>query len=97
MVRGVMTVVGALLLAGVAGAAELRDRMEFPASQGTVVFYHMNHINEVKGECKPCHPSGSGPIEGFGKELAHRVCVGCHEPHDGMPEGPTKCEGCHRK
>jgi predicted CXXCH cytochrome family protein len=86
-----------LLCAGAALAADLKDRMEFPAEPGTVVFYHNNHVNEVKGDCKVCHELAPGKIEGFGKESAHKLCIGCHEPHDGMPEGPTNCEGCHRK
>jgi predicted CXXCH cytochrome family protein len=78
-------------------AAELKDRMEFPASQGVVIYFHNNHVNEVKGDCKVCHEGAPGKIAGFGKELAHKLCIGCHEPKDGMPEGPTKCDGCHTR
>ena len=85
------------VFAGGVFAEDLRDRMEFPASQGTVVFYHMNHINEVHGACQPCHEGSPGKIAGFGKEYAHKVCVECHAPREGYPEGPTKCDGCHIK
>jgi predicted CXXCH cytochrome family protein len=81
---------------GVTFTSELKDRMEFPAKNGDVIFYHNNHVNEVRGECKLCHEATPGKIPGFGKEYAHKVCIGCHEPHDGRPEGPTKCDGCHK-
>src|SRR5262245_17950510 len=84
-------------LASAAFAADVRARMEFPAKNGVVVFYHNNHVGEVKGKCKPCHEGTPGKIPGFGKEYAHKNCIPCHDGHDGMPEGPTKCEGCHKK
>jgi len=90
----VAVAVVAVSVAGVS-AEELRDRMEFPASQGTVVFYHLNHINEIHGACQPCHAGTPGRIAGFGKEWAHRICLECHAPREGYPEGPTRCEGCH--
>ena len=78
-------------------AADVRDRMEFPAKNGNVIFYHNNHVNEVKGDCTVCHDKAPGKIAGFGKEYAHKTCIPCHEPRDGFPEGPTKCDGCHMK
>jgi hypothetical protein len=90
-------VVAAMLAASVVSAEEIRDRMEFHNDNGVVVFYHNNHANEVKGECKVCHGKAPGRIEGFGKEYAHKNCIPCHDGHDGMPEGPTRCEGCHKK
>jgi uncharacterized membrane protein len=83
--------------AGIACAGETRDRMEFPAKNGVVVFYHNNHVNEVKGDCKVCHANTPGKIASFGKEYAHKKCIPCHDGHDDMPEGPTKCEGCHKQ
>jgi len=98
MMKNSLVVVVALSLgAGLASAAELKDRMELPASQGKVIFFHNNHVNEVKGNCKACHQGTPGRIQGFGKEPAHKLCIGCHEPHDDMPEGPINCEGCHTK
>jgi predicted CXXCH cytochrome family protein len=97
MKKLVVALAAVLACTGGVLAADIKDRMEFPASQGTVVFYHNNHINEVKGNCTACHEKAPGKIEGFGKEFAHKLCIGCHEPHDGMPEGPTKCNGCHTK
>lgn len=88
----------ALLVAftGVASAADLKDRMEFPAKNGNVVFYHNNHVNEVKGDCTVCHEKTTGRIAGFGEEYAHKNCIPCHKDPNG-PEGPTACDGCHKK
>ena len=84
-------------LAGASQAAELPDRMEFQASNGKVVFFHNNHVNEVHGGCAVCHDTKpEGKIEGFGADFAHKFCVSCHSDPNG-PEGPTKCEDCHKK
>lgn len=78
--------------AGVACAGG--DRMEFPNKKGTVVFYHKKHEQIAYGECKVCHET-PGPIEGFGKQFAHTLCVGCHQTDTGKFEGPVECDGCH--
>jgi hypothetical protein len=91
-----VAVVMAFAIAGIVSAEDLKDRMEFQADNGIVVFYHNNHVNEVKGDCKICHEATPGKIAGFGKEHAHKTCIPCHEPRDGYPEGPTKCDGCHK-
>jgi len=89
---------GIAMAAALAGVsfADVKDRMEFPAKNGTVVFYHNNHVNEVRGTCAVCHDKApEGKIEGFGADFAHKFCVSCHSDPNG-PEGPTKCEGCHK-
>jgi opacity protein-like surface antigen len=77
-------------------AADLKDRMEFPASNGKVVFFHNNHVNEVHGACAVCHDTTPpGAIPGFGADYAHTFCLKCHADPNG-PEGPTTCEACHK-
>jgi hypothetical protein len=68
--------------------------MEFPASMGKVTFDHKKHQETLK-DCTKCHakPAG-GKIEGFGKDLAHKTCKGCHQE---MGKGPTGCKDCHKK
>jgi cytochrome c553 len=84
-------------LAGATFAADMPDRMEFPATNGNVVFFHNNHVNEVHGTCAVCHETKpEGSIAGFGADYAHKVCVSCHADPNG-PEGPTSCDGCHKK
>jgi hypothetical protein len=96
------TIIAGFLLLGIFGGvaftAELKNRMEFPVKNGLVTFYHGNHVNEVQGDCKICHgDKAPGKISGFGKDYAHKLCIPCHDPKDGRPEGPTKCDGCHIK
>jgi predicted CXXCH cytochrome family protein len=92
-------IVAAVMIAAVAGASfavAVRDRMEFPAKNGMVIFYHNNHVNEVKGDCTVCHDKTPGRIQDFGRDYAHRICIDCHKDPNGA-EGPTKCDECHKK
>lgn len=57
-----------------------------------VKFNHKDHQASV-GDCKKCHEGTPGKIEGFGKEVAHKTCKGCHT--DGK-KGPTSCKECHK-
>lgn len=90
-------ILGTLLLilsAGPVLAEEPAKTIVLPASPGNVTFEHEKHI-KMKDVCTPCHASGQGgKIEGFGKDMAHNVCKGCHsEQH----AGPTGCRDCHHK
>ena len=77
-----------------AGLAMAADTMTFPAKNGTVTFNHKMHQEMLK-DCKKCHATDAGgKIEGFGKDIAHKTCKGCHEE---MKKGPTKCGECHKK
>lgn len=77
-----------------AGLAMAADVMTFKAKNGDVTFNHKKHQEALK-DCKACHakPEG-GKIEGFGKDIAHKTCKGCHEE---KKMGPTKCGECHKK
>ena len=66
-----------------------RDVIQFKKG---VEFSHSNHQRIV--ECAKCHKNGSGKIDGFGKDLAHKTCKGCHSEEK---KGPTSCKGCHTK
>ncbi|NJD91750.1 MAG: cytochrome C [Geobacter sp.] len=70
------------------------DTIELPASMGKVTFNHKLHQENLK-DCSKCHakPAG-GKIEGFGKDLAHNICKGCHAANN---KGPTSCKECHKK
>lgn len=60
--------------------------------KNNVVYDHEGH----KGDCISCHDTldGSQKIAGFGKEWAHKVCIGCH---NSVGNGPTSCNDCHKK
>lgn len=75
-------------------ADEVKKTIVLPAKSGDVTFEHQMHI-KLKNSCAPCHTSDKGgKIEGFGKEMAHDVCKGCHVKGNA---GPTKCSECHHK
>lgn len=86
-------VIAMLAVCSFAGAAYAADVMEFKASMGTVTFNHKKHQESLK-ECKICHEKGPGKIEGFGKEMAHKTCKGCHAE---KKQGPVGCKDCHKK
>lgn len=82
-----------VLTACYATVALAADTMVFKAKNGDVTFNHKAHQGKVT-DCKKCHEKGPGKIEGFGKDIAHKTCKGCHEE---MKAGPTKCGDCHKK
>jgi predicted CXXCH cytochrome family protein len=83
------------LTAAPAFGGERQVVIEFAASKGTVVFNHTKHVKLAAGACTACHKGKPGQIDGFKKELAHTLCIGCHEPSEGNLEGPVSCPGCH--
>ena len=83
-----------LFTASLAVAATGPATIALPAKMGTVNFPHAKHQEMLK-DCKKCHASeAGGKIAGFGKDIAHKTCKGCHEE---MKKGPTKCGECHKK
>ena len=69
-----------------------------PAKNGDVTFAHTLHQEmrqEIKDmSCATCHETETGgKIAALSKEWAHKTCLQCHEKKD----GPTKCDGCHKK
>lgn len=74
--------------------AAVSATIELPASNGKVAFQHQKHQETLK-DCTKCHTTqAGGKIEGFGKELAHKTCKGCHSE---LGKGPTSCKDCHKK
>lgn len=85
-------VVAMVMVLAFSGAAFAADVMDLPAKNGAVKFNHKQH--SALG-CTKCHKDDKGgKIEGFGKDMAHKTCKGCHQ--DGG-KGPTKCGDCHKK
>ena len=68
--------------------------IELPASMGKVTFHHKAHQEKLQ-DCTKCHATKEGgKIAGFGKDIAHKTCKGCHTE---MKKGPTGCKDCHKK
>ncbi len=76
-----------------ASIAMAADTITFPAKMGAVTFPHKMHQQTVKN-CKTCHATKPGKIEGFGKDAAHKLCIDCHKSKG---KGPTTCKACHKK
>jgi len=73
-----------------AGTAFAADIIEMKKG---VKFDHKAHQEALKS-CTKCHSTeAGGKIEGFGKEMAHNVCKGCHTE---SKKGPTACKDCHK-
>lgn len=84
----------AVMSAGIALAEEPAKVMVLPSKLGDVTFEHQKHM-KMKEACTPCHTGATqGKIEGFGKDMAHQVCKGCHSD---QKSGPTSCKDCHHK
>lgn len=84
------TLVAMLAMVAFAGTAFAADVI---AMKKGVKFNHKAHIELLK-DCKKCHEKGTGKIEGFGKDWAHKSgCKGCHVD---MKKGPTSCKECHK-
>ena len=72
--------------------ATVPQEIVLEASKGNVTFPHGMHAEDF--ECSICHGDGTPAAFDLTKEVAHKVCKGCHK--DGGA-GPTGCSGCHKK
>lgn len=59
----------------------------------TLPFRHWGHQRLVNNQCSPCHGSTPGKIDNWGKEIAHALCIPCHETRR---RGPVECKECHQ-
>lgn len=96
MLKVISTITTALVALSFSSAlfAAGADSIELPAANGKVTFNHKKHQDSLK-DCTKCHASqAGGKIEGFGKDIAHKTCKGCHAD---TGKGPTSCKDCHKK
>lgn len=56
-------------------------------------FTHRKHQQLQNSECFHCHAPTGWKIDNWGKEVAHSMCISCHDLND---KGPVKCEECHK-
>jgi hypothetical protein len=57
-------------------------------------FQHWKHQTSLHKECYNCHKTKIGQIDGWGKEVAHKICIPCHDLEN---KGPVLCQECHKK
>ena len=55
-------------------------------------FRHWEHQKSNNNECFQCHRSDGWKIGPWDKEIAHQICITCHE---NIKRGPAECSGCH--
>jgi hypothetical protein len=55
-------------------------------------FQHLKHQKNNNNECFHCHKPQEWKIKKWDKEVAHQVCIACHDLND---KGPIECKGCH--
>jgi predicted CXXCH cytochrome family protein len=58
----------------------------------TLNFQHRKHQQINNNECFHCHKPQEWKIKKWDKEVAHQVCIACHDLND---KGPVECKGCH--
>lgn len=57
-------------------------------------FQHLKHQQRNSNECFHCHKPQEWKIKVWDKEVAHQICISCHDLND---KGPVECKGCHAK
>lgn len=57
-----------------------------------LIFQHRKHQSYNNSECFHCHKPQEWKIKKWDKEVAHEVCIACHDIND---KGPVECKGCH--
>jgi len=57
-------------------------------------FQHWNHQTNLQHDCFNCHKTKIGVIDGWSKDVAHKVCIPCHDLEN---KGPVQCHECHKK
>ena len=72
--------------------ATVPQEIVLEASKGNITFPHGMHSENFK--CSICHGEGTPAAFDLTKEVAHKVCKGCHKDEG---SGPTSCSGCHKK
>jgi hypothetical protein len=55
-------------------------------------FKHWKHQESSSDECFQCHNSNGWKIGPWDKEIAHQICITCHE---NIKRGPADCKECH--
>jgi predicted CXXCH cytochrome family protein len=57
-----------------------------------IPFNHWKHQKLAKDDCLHCHDRKGEKIKGWGKEIAHKICIPCHDLDE---KGPVLCHECH--
>lgn len=55
-------------------------------------FQHWKHQKLQDSKCYYCHNTQQWKIEGWDKDVAHQMCISCHERNE---KAPASCKECH--
>ena len=69
-----------------------QDVVTYENKKGTITFQHKAHQERLGGDCAKCHEGTPAKIA-VDKNFGHKTCKACHKKMN----GPTKCNGCHKK
>lgn len=78
-------------------AAEVPDNIgpeviKLKMGDKTLDFHHRKHQKRNSNECFHCHKPQEWKIKKWDKEVAHEICIACHDLND---KGPVECKECH--
>jgi hypothetical protein len=81
----------------IVSAAEIPDYIgpeiiKIKMGDNTLNFYHRKHQKRNNNECFHCHKPQEWKIKKWDKEVAHEICIACHDLND---KGPVECKECH--
>jgi len=68
------------------------DIIKMKMGDKTLSFKHWKHQKINNNECFHCHKPQEWKIIKWDKEVAHEVCIACHDLND---KGPVECKECH--
>ena len=57
-----------------------------------LIFPHWEHQKWTNNECQLCHEAQDRKFKLWDKEIAHLMCISCH---DQKKKGPVACKDCH--
>jgi len=68
------------------------DIINIKMGKTSLNFSHRKHQTLNNNECFHCHKPQEWKIKKWNKEVAHEICIACHDLND---QGPVECKGCH--
>lgn len=68
------------------------DTIKLKMGEKTLSFKHWKHQKINNNECFHCHKPQEWKIKKWDKEVAHEICIACHDLND---KGPVECKECH--
>lgn len=68
------------------------DIIKFKMGDLYLKFEHLQHQKWCNNECFHCHKNNEWKIVNWDRDMAHQICIFCH---DQKKKGPVECSECH--